>query len=96
MYAHYDAPLWSYPLKAVRFALARPASTVVLLFVFAVLAFVSAAMPILLGTVSIGAWLQTSTWLCVRFFAENEDRLARAVEPVPAERTLPSEPLRIR
>jgi uncharacterized membrane protein YesL len=96
MYAHYDAPLWSYPVKAVRFALARPASTVVLLFVFAALAFASAAMPILLGTVSIGAWLQTSTWLCVRFFTENEDRLARAAEPVPAERALPSEPLRIR
>jgi uncharacterized membrane protein YesL len=94
MYAHYNAPLWSYPVRAVRFALARPASTVVLLFVFAVLAFASAAMPILLGTVSIGAWLHTSTWLCVRFFTENEDRLASAAQP--AERALPSEPLRIR
>jgi uncharacterized membrane protein YesL len=98
MYAHYDAPLWSYPVKAVRFALARPASTVVLLFVFATLAFATAAMPVLLFTVSIGAWLQTSTWLCVRFFSENEDRLAEvaAAGPDQPQRALPSQPLRIR
>jgi uncharacterized membrane protein YesL len=98
MYACYDVPLWSYPVKALRFALARPASTVVLLFVFATLAFATAAMPVLLLTVSIGAWLHTSTWLCVRFFQENEDRLAEAAKPGPTrhERALPSEPLRIR
>lgn len=103
MYAHYDLPSRAYFFKATRFALARPASTVILLFVFAALAFATAALPVLLVTVSIGAWLQASTWLCVRFFAENEDRLARAAGPeavrpdprrsVPA---LPVEPLRIR
>jgi uncharacterized membrane protein YesL len=98
MYAHYDLPPWSYPAKAVRFALARPAPTVVLLFVLLATAFATAAVPILLLTVSIGAWLHTSTWLCIRFFEENEDRLAAAAEPGPVrpERALPSEPLRIR
>jgi uncharacterized membrane protein YesL len=98
MYAHYDLPLRSYLGKAMRFALVRPASTVVLMFVFATLSFASAAIPVLLVTVSVGAWLQTSTWLCVRFFQENEDRLADASVPGPPRlaRALPSEPLRMR
>jgi uncharacterized membrane protein YesL len=95
MYAHYELPLRAYPGKALRFALARPASTVMLLFVAASLAFASAAMPVLVGTVSIGAWLYASTWLCVRFFQENEDRLADRTPRQPA-RNLPTEPLRIR
>ena len=97
MYAHYDLPLRSYLIKASRFALANLASTVVLLFVFVVSAVVSAMLPVLLVTISVGAWLSTSTWLCVRFFEQNEDRLADAThgrqEPV---RLLPTRPLRIR
>jgi uncharacterized membrane protein YesL len=98
MYAHYDIALRSYPVRALRFALARPASTIVLLLVFASLAFATAAAPVLLLTVSIGAWLHASTWLCVRFFEENEDRLADAARAGPPRpvRILPSEPLRIR
>jgi uncharacterized membrane protein YesL len=100
MYAHYRLPLRSYAGKALRVALARPASTVILLAVFATLAFVTAVVPVLLFTVSIGAWLQTSTWLCVRFFEENEDRLAAPAAPGPAARPapagLPAEPLRVR
>ena len=98
MYAHYDLPLWSILPKATRFALARPVPTVLLLFVFAALAFATATAPVLLFTVSIGGWLQTSTWLCLRFFAENEDRLASdaATPHSLADRTLPTEPLRIR
>jgi uncharacterized membrane protein YesL len=100
MYAHYHLPWWSYAGKAVRVALARPASTVVLLAVFATLAFVTAVAPVLLLTVSVGAWLQTSTWLCVRFFEENEDRLAAGAATGTPTRTapagLPAEPLRIR
>lgn len=98
MYANYDLPLRSVIPKATRFAFARPIPTVILLFVFATIAFATAAAPVLLATVSIGAWIQTSTWLCVRFFSENEDRLA-AADPTPrpvAERALPTEPLRIR
>lgn len=98
MYAHYDLPLRAYAVKALRFALARPASTVLLLLVTAALAFASAAAPLLPAVVSVGAWLHASTWLCVRFFEENEARLAGQARPGPREpvRALPSEPLRIR
>jgi uncharacterized membrane protein YesL len=98
MYAHYDLPLRSYVSRSMRFALARPVSTIIVLFVFAAIAFTTGVMPVLLFTVSIGAWLQTSTWLCVRFFEENEDRLADAARPGPPQhlKILPSEPLRIR
>lgn len=98
MYAHYDLPLRLYARKAVRFALARPPSTVLLLLVFAALAFASAAVPVLPAVVSIGAWLQASTWLCVRFFEENEARLSGQTHPGPRPpvRALPSAPLRIR
>jgi uncharacterized membrane protein YesL len=98
MYAYYDLPLRSYVIRATRFALARPASTVVLLLVFATLGYATAAVPVLLVTVSIGAWLHASSWLCVRFFDENEERLVEATPPGPArrERILPTEPLRIR
>ncbi|WP_211588995.1 YesL family protein [Allorhizocola rhizosphaerae] len=94
MYAHYDLPLRAVAAKSLRFALARPASTIILLFVFAALAFVTAAVPVLLAVVSIGAWWHASTWLCLRFFQENEDRLARPAEQ--PQRVLPVEPLRIR
>ncbi len=93
MYAHYDLPLRSYALKATRFALTHPASTIILLFVFAVFAVASAVMPVLLAIVSFGAWWQASTWLCLRFFQENEDRLAL---PEAQPRVLPVEPLRLR
>ncbi|HEX6685610.1 MAG TPA: DUF624 domain-containing protein [Candidatus Limnocylindrales bacterium] len=98
MYAHYDLPLRRYLPRAMRFALGRPASTFILLFVFASFAFVTAVMPVLLAVIAIGGWWQASTWLCVRFFQENEDRLAASTEP---ERTmtqpaLPAEPLRLR
>lgn len=100
MYAHYHLPLPVYPLKALRMALARPASTVLLLLVFTALAFATAAVPLLLLTLSVGVWLQTSTWLCVRFFEENEHRLANRGKARTAGpdllAALPSEPLRIR
>jgi uncharacterized membrane protein YesL len=106
MYAYYDLPVRRYFFSAVRFALVRPASTVILLFVLAALAFATTAAPVLLVTVSVGAWLHTSTWLCVRFFEENEDRLATETEnrladedrsrPVDVLRALPTQPLRIR
>jgi len=98
MYAFYRLPLRAYPVKALRFALARPVPTVLLLLVFAALSAATAVAPVLAVTVSVGAWLQVSTWLCVRFFTENEDRLADAAQPGPGrpERLLPTEPLRIR
>lgn len=102
LYAHYQLPLWSYLYHASRVALARPASTVLLLAVFAAVAFVTAAMPVLLLFVSVGAWLHTSTWLCVRFFEENERRLAEpehepaTAGPPRAPLALPTQPLRLR
>lgn len=95
MYAHYQLPLWAYVVKAARFCFARPSATILLLFVFTVLAFASAVMPALLATVSIGAWLHTSTWVCVRLFQENEDRLAAGPDHTEQVRALPTEPLRI-
>lgn len=98
MYAHYDLPLRRYVPRAMRFALSRPASTIILLFVFASFAFVTAVMPVLLAVITAGGWWQASTWLCVRFFQENEDRLAAAREPAGtvALPGLPTQPLRIR
>lgn len=92
MYAHYELRLYRYLPMAMRFALGRPLSTFILLFVLAAFAFVSAMMPVLLGLISFGAWWQASTWLCMRFFQENEDRLTTAPDPRPP---LPVEPLRI-
>jgi uncharacterized membrane protein YesL len=101
MYAHYDLRPHKYLSSAMRFALGRPLSTLILLFVLAALAFVTAVMPVLLAVVSIGAWWQASTWLCLRFFQENEDRLATppsetAGQSLPDGQHLPAEPLRIR
>jgi uncharacterized membrane protein YesL len=96
MYAHYDLhPLRVLP-KAMRFALGRPVSTFILLFVFAAFAFASAVMPVLLALFTFGGWWQASTWLCVRFFQENEDRLAGPRETPAPQPALPAEPLRIR
>lgn len=98
MYAHYDLKPSKYLTSAMRFALGRPLSTIILLFVLAVLAFASAVMPVLPAVISIGGWWQVSTWLCLRFFQENEDQLAaRPTAPaVPAGPNLPAEPLKIR
>lgn len=110
LYAHYDLRAAGYVLAAGRLAIGRPASTVLLLFVAASLAFVCVEVPGLL-LVGPGAWWFASTWLCLRFFAENDARLAESAAestaasapgstsssdgtPVPP-RTLPVEPLRI-
>jgi uncharacterized membrane protein YesL len=97
MYAHHEMPWRLYAVRSLRFALARPASTVLLLFVAAAVAAATAALPVLLVTVSIGAWLHSSTWLCLRFFGENEARLnSPTTRPDGPRRGLPVEPLRIR
>ena len=95
MYAHYHLRLYQYLPRAMRFALGRPLSTFILLFVLAALAFATAVMPALLAVISFGAWWQASTWLCVRFFQENEDRLAGSAVPQETH-ALPVEPLKIR
>lgn len=96
LYAHHDLPWRLYAPRALRFALARPAQTVILLLVAAAVAAVTAAFPILLVTVAAGAWLHTSTWLCLKFFDENAARLEAPTRPQAPTRSLPVEPLRIR
>ncbi|NDL60754.1 DUF624 domain-containing protein [Phytoactinopolyspora sp. XMNu-373] len=97
MYAHFDLPLRMYAWQASRFALAYPASTIILLFVLAATTFVTAVFPVLLLTISAGAWIYLSTWLCLRFFAENDAKLAdqTLAGPPADQRILPAEPLRI-
>ncbi|MCF6474273.1 DUF624 domain-containing protein [Nonomuraea sp. MG754425] len=75
LYAHYDLPLLAYWPKAVQLALLRPASTVILLLALSAIAFATSAAPLLAPLVSFGAWIYLNTWLCQRFFQENEARL---------------------
>ncbi|GAA3134631.1 hypothetical protein GCM10010466_26790 [Planomonospora alba] len=72
MYVHYDLePLACLP-RASRLVLARPASTVLLLFTLAAVVSAAAAFPFLALALAAGAWIQLDTWLCLRFFDENE------------------------
>jgi uncharacterized membrane protein YesL len=75
MYVHYDLRLRAYLPKASLFALTRPAASILLLFVLATVVFAVASLPILALTIAVGGWIQLNTWLCLRFFAENEARL---------------------
>ncbi|MEV4578963.1 DUF624 domain-containing protein [Nonomuraea jabiensis] len=75
LYAHYELPLWGYIPKASLLALTRPASTVLLLFALWAIAYVTATVPVLAPLISVGAWIYLNTWLCLRFFQENEARL---------------------
>jgi uncharacterized membrane protein YesL len=75
MAAHYDLPVFAYLPKASRFALARPVPSVLLLFVLTVIVYATVTYPFLVLVVSVGGWIQLDTWLCLRFFAENEARL---------------------
>ncbi|WP_226899350.1 YesL family protein [Nonomuraea phyllanthi] len=75
LYAHYELPLWAYLPKASLLALTRPASTVLLLFALSAIAYVTATVPLLAPIISVGAWIYLNTWLCLRFFEENEARL---------------------
>jgi len=73
MAVHYDLPTRAYLRKAALFALTRPAASVLLLFVLAAIGVVVATYPFL-AVVAVGGWIQLDTWLCLRFFAENEAR----------------------
>ncbi|WP_336208906.1 YesL family protein [Nonomuraea sp. LPB2021202275-12-8] len=75
LYAHYDLPLRAYLPKASLLALTRPAASVLMLFVLSAIAFATAAAPFLAPVISVGAWISLNTWLCQRFFQENEARL---------------------
>lgn len=75
MAVHYDLRTHSYFPKASLFAITRPAATVLLLFIFTAVVYASATFPFLVLVVAVGGWIQLDTWLCLRFFAENEARL---------------------
>lgn len=75
MAVHYDLPVGAYVPKALLFALTRPAATILLLFVLAAVVFATVTFPLLAMVISVGGWIQLDTWLCLRFFAENEARL---------------------
>lgn len=75
MAVHYDLGIRALLPKASLVALARPASSLVLLFVALSIAYLSAKFPVLGIVLAGGAWIQLDTWLCLRFFAENEARL---------------------
>ncbi|MFI6792698.1 YesL family protein [Nonomuraea sp. NPDC050383] len=75
LYAHFDLPLRAYWPKAVQLALLRPASSVLLLLALSAIAYATSAAPILAPVISFGAWIYLNTWLCLRFFEENEARL---------------------
>ncbi|GAA2862309.1 YesL family protein [Nonomuraea rubra] len=75
LYAHYDLPLRAYWPKAAQLALLRPASSVILLLALSAIAYATSALPILAPLISFGAWIYLNTWLCQRFFQENEAHL---------------------
>ena len=75
MAVHYDLRVRELLPKASLVALARPASSLVLLFVAVSIAYVSAKFPVLGIVLAGGGWIQLNSWLCLRFFAENEARL---------------------
>ncbi|NUR73829.1 MAG: DUF624 domain-containing protein [Hamadaea sp.] len=74
MLVHYDLRPFAYLPKASLFALTRPGASALLLLVLSALAFAVQLFP-LLAVAAIGGWIQLDTWLCLRFFAENEARL---------------------
>jgi uncharacterized membrane protein YesL len=75
MSVHYDLRVLTCFPKASLFALTRPAASVLLLFVFTAIGYAAAMYPFLVLVIAIGGWIQLDTWLCLRFFAENEARL---------------------
>jgi uncharacterized membrane protein YesL len=75
MAVHYDLGNRMLLPKASLVALARPASSLVLLFVAVTLLYVSVKFPVFGFVLAVGAWIHLDTWLCLRFFAENDARL---------------------
>lgn len=75
MAVHYDLGVRMLLPKASLVALARPASSLVLLFVAVCVAYLSVRFPVFGFVLAGGAWIRLDTWLCLRFFAENDARL---------------------
>ena len=75
MAVHYELRPGAYLPKASLFALTRPAPSVLLLLVAATVGYACRTYPFLVVAIAAGGWIQLDTWLCLRFFAENEARL---------------------
>lgn len=75
MSVHYDLRTSQFLTKASLFALTRPAASILLLFVFTAVVYVATTFPFLVLVLAMGGWIQLDTWLCLRFFAENEAKL---------------------
>jgi uncharacterized membrane protein YesL len=79
MYAHYDLPLRGYLPAASKFVLVNLPGSILLIFILLAVGFVSYLMPGLLIFVSFGLWITADSYLCQRFFAANDDRIAARV-----------------
>jgi uncharacterized membrane protein YesL len=75
MFVHYDLRPGACLARAPMFALTHPAASILLLFVLAAEAQAIKTLPILAPVLGAGVWIHFDTWLCLRFFAENEARL---------------------
>lgn len=98
LYAVYDLPRSRYLLMALRITLARPLWSLLMALVTAAVLFACAKVPILTAGVGMGVWLHACTWLGLRFFAENERRLASADGSGDSDTpifALPAEPMRL-
>jgi uncharacterized membrane protein YesL len=75
MAVHYDLRARDLLPKASLMAISHPASSVLLLFVLVTIAYLSGTFWVFGLVLAAGGWIQLNTWLCLRFFAENEARL---------------------
>lgn len=92
--AHYELRPWGTTILATRLILTRPASTVLLAFCAAAIVYGAVTIPVLCLP-AIGGWFTASTLLCLRFFADNENRQSGRHDITP-DYALPTEPLSVR
>ncbi len=76
LYAHYDLPLRGYLPAASKFVLVNLPGSILLIFILLAVGFASYLMPGLLIFLSFGLWITVDSYLCQRFFAANDDRVA--------------------
>lgn len=93
LYAHYQLPRWRYPLVALRLVVQRPLPTMLMLLVAMAIAYLGSLSTAVWVFVGVGAWLHACTYLAVRTFDENEERLTDGPDAVSVAQILPSAPL---
>lgn len=101
LYAYYELPRHRYITTAIRITLARPLWSVLMALVTAAIIVASSRIMLLAPVVAVGLWVHTCSWLGVRFFVENENRRATAMDAASGRLdrsepfALPTEPLRM-